>query len=298
MKAVPLAARAALVSCAAALILSSSSDALAVDETVRVCIAASTSGQLLRKQGKLLASRDELIACARDACPAIVRSHCARWLSEVEAELPSIVVRAEDAQGNDAIGARLTIDGRPGKLDGQALRLDPGSHTVAIENDRGAKKEEHVLLVEGDVSRRVTVRFPAEPGAAGNAARASVSKSSGGGSPEPPVRTPHFPVGAWVLGGVGVASLGAATYFGLAASSQLSNLQKTCSPNCSNSATQTGRTDALVFDITLGVGAAAVVGALVWGFAFPSYSSAPSSAMRLEVRPLARGAFTALTFVY
>src|ERR1700729_2803743 len=112
------------------------------EDTVHVCIAASTAGQTLRKQGKLLAARDQMIACARDACPAIVRSHCARWLSEVDAAIPSVVVRAEDAAAGAAIDARLSIDGRPGKLDGQPVRLDPGEHTLSIENDHGARKDE------------------------------------------------------------------------------------------------------------------------------------------------------------
>src|ERR1700678_4573205 len=116
MKAAPLALAALAAGCTLG-------HAAKADDTVRVCIAASTDGQTLRKQGRLLAAREEMIACARDACPPIVRSHCARWLSEVDAATPSVVVRAEDPAGADVMGARLFIDGRPGKLDGQAVRL-------------------------------------------------------------------------------------------------------------------------------------------------------------------------------
>jgi hypothetical protein len=108
----------------------------------------------------------------------------------------------------------------------------------------------------------------------------------------------------------GIVSLGLGTYFALAANSQLSDLDASCSPHCTQAQTQTGRTDALLFDVFVGVGAAAVAGALVWAFAFPSYSPAPASRSaalsrsrlarfpRFELRPLNGGAFTSITVAY
>ncbi len=282
MKAAPLAAFAAL-----ATLVSFAPGARAADDTVRACIAASTDGQTLRKQGKLLAAREQMIACARDACPAIVRSHCARWLSEVEAAIPSVVIRAEDASGRDVIGARLSIDGRAQKLDGHPVRLDPGAHTVTIEDDHGARKQETVLLAEGEASRVVTLRF---------ARVASASEE-----PAPPATSPnrgrYVPAGAWILGGVGVVGIGVATYFGLSANGDLSTLKTSCSPHCTDAQTQPGRTDALLFGAFAAGGAAAIAGALVWGLAFPSHSSTTAGA-RVDVRPIANGAVTALTVTY
>jgi hypothetical protein len=260
-------------------------------DLVRACIASSTDGQTLRKQGKLLAAREEMITCARDACPSIVRSHCARWLAEVDAAIPSVVVRAEDATGADMIGAKLAIDGRAVKLDGQAVRLDPGPHTVAIESDRGAHKEERVLLAEGEASRVVTIRFAA-PGSVLRGPAASPESAARRGR--------HVPTGAWILGGAGVLLLGGATYFGLSASSDLNQLKGSCSPHCTEASTQPGRTDALFFDLTLGVGAAALAGAIVWALAFPSHSVATATGWspRLEIRPVAGGGVVGLTASY
>jgi hypothetical protein len=293
MKAVPFALASFAVLSAFAVL----SPPARADDTIRVCIAASTDGQTLRKAGKLLGAREQMIACARDACPSIVRSHCARWLAEVDAAIPSVVVRAEDGAGSDAIGARLSIDGRPGKLDGQLVRLDPGEHTLAIENDHGGHASERVLLVEGETSRRITLRFPADPSAAPGA---SVAAKEPPHAPEPTAQRSYVPAGAWVLGGAGILALGAATYFGVAASSDLNNLNATCSPHCSDAQAQPGRTDALFFDVSLVVGGAALAGALVWALAFPSHAdtSPPAAAARLEVSPLPGGAFGAIHISY
>ena len=248
------------------------------DENVRACIAASTEGQTLRNQGSLLAAREAMIACAKDACPAIVRSHCAGWLSEIEAAIPRLVVRAEDAQGNDAPLANLTIDGKPAKLDGQPVRLDPGTHVVVIDDGKGLRREERVLLVQGESSRIVTLRLP-------EAAKAS---PPGGG----------VPLGAWVLGGAGVALLGGATYFGFAAKSELDNLNATCAPRCTNTQTQSGRTDAAFFDGFLAAGGAAVVGAVLWAVAFPSRPEPGAASFSFGVAPVARGAITGIRLRY
>jgi hypothetical protein len=273
MKAAPLAGLVALA------LLSPSARA---EDTVRVCIAASTAGQTFRKDGKLLAARDQMIACARDACPPIVRSHCARWLSEIDAAIPSVVLRAEDANGDDVIDASLSIDGRPGKLDGQPVRLDPGEHLVAIESADGAHKEERVLVAAGETSRVVTLRLPAPASAAAPSAPPAPSEPA-----SPPARTTYVPTGAWVMGGAGILALGAATFFGVSANNALNTLDATCSPHCAEAQTDSGRTDAALFYVFVGVGGAAVATALVWGLAFPSHATATASAPRVEVRPVA-----------
>lgn len=45
----------------------------------------------------------QLVACASVDCPKFVRADCLRRLDEVQATLPTIVVRANDMSGNDAL---------------------------------------------------------------------------------------------------------------------------------------------------------------------------------------------------
>ena len=187
----PMLPASATIACAVSL-LGSTAPARA-DDGVRACIDASTAGQTQRNAGKLLESRQAMIACARDACPPIVRSHCAKWLTEVESMIPSIVVRVQDASGADAVDARVVVDGTPSKLDGKPVLLDPGDHIVAVEGGGGLRQDAHVLLVAGEHARLVTLRLQAP----GDTASASKEAGATQGSH-------HVPAGAWVLGAAGL----------------------------------------------------------------------------------------------
>jgi hypothetical protein len=276
-----LVARGLLAALWAAIALSASS--ARADDSVRACIAASTDGQTLRNRGALLGARDRFLACARDACPEVVRSQCARWLADLEQRTPTIVVRAQDATGRDRADASIAIDGAVAKLDGHPVPLDPGEHVLTVTID-AQKKSEKLLVVEGERTRVVVVRLDAAPAAPVNEAPPA----------EPPSRS--VPLGAWIVGGVGIAAIGGGVAFALAARSDLDALNASCSPHCTDAQTHTGRTHALLADILFGVGGVAIAGAVVWAFVLPS--SSPSSALRVDVRPVAGGAAAFVTARY
>src|SRR5271163_1557459 len=73
----------------------------------KACIAASEDAQQLKLDGKLTQARQRLFACARAECPAVVRQDCAQWIAQVNAELPTVVLGARDAEGRDLIEARV-----------------------------------------------------------------------------------------------------------------------------------------------------------------------------------------------
>ena len=72
-------------------------DATVEDE----CVAAFDSAQTLRKKLELRAAKTQLELCARAACPSIIASDCGRWLTEVQTELPSIIIAVKDEHGKD-----------------------------------------------------------------------------------------------------------------------------------------------------------------------------------------------------
>jgi hypothetical protein len=264
------------------------------EDVKRICVNASTAGQMQRDEGKLLDAREQLLRCAREDCPAVVKSSCAEWLTDIEAQIPSIVVRVLDTSGNDRTDLRASVDGKQLKLDGKPAPLDPGEHVIAVDTPEGARKEQKVLVVVREKSRLITLQIAARP--LSDSAIAPSPESS-----EPPARPEpaRIPLGAFVVGGVGVIALGSALYFGLAAKSDYDRLDRECAPRCNPDDTQAARRKAVVSDVSLGIGVAGVVGGVAWAILGSRRSSAaPTATTRLDIQPLADGCFATLSSSY
>lgn len=276
------------------------SDARAADRR-RACVAASTEGQTLSQDDKLLEARDELRICASERCPAVMRSYCTRWLAALEARIPNVIVRAQDASGADVLDAQATIDGKPVQI-GRPEAVDPGEHEVAVERSDGTHEQRKILVVDGD--ERVVVVRMAQPTAARPQPPAPPAQPSTM-RPEP-VAAVHgtkggIPAGAWVLGAVGVAALGASGYFALATWNEIDQLRTQCHSSCTPQQEQTGRTYAALTYVSLGVGAAAVVGAVTWALLSSSNGSGRSGAAWapvVDVHPVAGGFVTSVAARY
>jgi hypothetical protein len=255
------------------------------DDAKRACVSAATEGQTLRQQDKLLEARDALRICAADPCPAVVRSHCATWLSEVDALIPTVIVRLQDEKGADILDARVSVDGRDWSI-GRPEPIDPGEHVVQVAWARGDGQQERLLVVDGERSRVVAIRMTEPIAPARHTATEQTATE-----PAPPPAS-GIPWGAWVVGGLGIAALGASASFTVLAANNLDGLRHSCSPNCTPADTLTGRTYAVLADVSLGVAAAAVAGAILWAV-LPRSSRASHSAdlaPRLEVDAVTGGA--------
>jgi hypothetical protein len=230
--------------------------ALAAAPTKEVCVTAYESAQDLRRTGKLVAARAELITCSQSSCPSAATIDCVQWLREVEQSLPSVVVSARDASGREVPSLRVLVDGNPlaDAQSGRAVPVDPGAHTFRFESSVGPPVDERVTILEGQKSRAVSVILGAKPGAD---APASTSTAP----------APERPVGAivWILGGVGVAGL--AVFGGVGASSLAdeSALRDTCAPRCAEEDVSAIRHKHTAADLGLGVGVASL-GVATWLF--------------------------------
>jgi hypothetical protein len=127
------------------------------DETKVTCIAAADRGQELRDEGKYGAAREAFVACARDACPAVIAKSCLRWLTDLDAALPTVVIGARDAEGRDVAAARVLVDGVvvAEKLDGMPRSIDPGPHVVRVEREGSAPSEVHVVVRAAEKGRAI-----------------------------------------------------------------------------------------------------------------------------------------------
>lgn len=250
------------------------------------CVAASESAQKLRTQKKLRAARKELITCAQESCPGVVKKDCVAWLAEIEEALPTVVINAKDASGNDLTDVRVSIDGEPfvSKLDGTATPIDPGPHTIRYEVDGSEPVETKVLIREGERNRTLTVTIgskpaPPPPPPAPTPAPIAPTKADTGSS--------KIPTATWVFGAVSLVSFAGFAYFGLSGRADKRELLDTCAPYCNKDDEQPARTKFILADVSLGVGLVSLGLATV--FLVTAKDEPKNSAMRVDVMPLASG---------
>jgi hypothetical protein len=249
MRAVPIAI-AALLACALF------PRGAAADE-LETCIAAHASAQRLRMHKKLREARDQLLTCSSAECPSAIVTECGSWLEEVDARIPTLVVLAKDARGNDLVDVEVWVDDErvQQRLDGRAFPLDPGRHQVELRTADFGKVRRELLINEGEKARKLEVTFnvggPAAPPAAKPTSR-----------PVAEARPIPWPV--YALAGVGVVGLGAGAYFAISGRTQHDDLlAANCKPNCSKDSTDEVDRKYLFADIAFGVSVVALSTATV-----------------------------------
>lgn len=233
------------------------------------CASAYAETQRLRQGGKQLAALERAVFCAQPTCPDLLVGDCTRWVSELEASLPSVVIEARDAAGNPLANVAVSIDGEAlaERLDGRALRVDPGEHHFRFERD-GQRVERRLVVVEGSKNQRLLVEFPA---AASDSSRQPAPAINGGGL----TPTVYVTAALAAAGGVGFA------YFGLRGNDRYDELQGQCAPRCNDDDLSPVRRDWLLADISLGVSLVSL-GAMTWLLLSDGGEQAPAE---LELSP-------------
>ncbi len=213
------------------------------------CFNAPVEGQKLRKAGKLLAARQQFLTCAQKECPAEIVDDCAKWASEVERALPSVVIAARDPQGRDLVDARVSIDGSVfAPLGSRATRLDPGKHTLSVRTADGEVIDRELTLQEGEHERSFVVTFGAPVEPPHSPAMLSHGAATNDARPVPPV--------VWIVGGVGAVGMVSFATFGILGVSARSSAH--CDVGCPSSDKSDVDTKLLVADVSLGIGLVAL----------------------------------------
>jgi hypothetical protein len=270
------------------LLMAGETRAGAADERDKeVCIRAVERAQVARIDGKLREAREGFVTCARAVCPEAIRQDCTRWVTDVDASLPSVVFQAVWVDGHDATGMRVLVDGKPlaDTEPGRAVVLDPGEHTFRFEVAGASPVETRNVVREGEKNRIVRVTFtplapPPSPAPTGDSTAPS-SASSATSVPAPanlwqPVPAPEqrprtagrsaIPVAAYILGGVGLASFAGFGYLALDGTSRLDGMRSgpgSCAPYCKSPDVTSARNEILAGDIVGYVGLAAT-GVAIW----------------------------------
>jgi hypothetical protein len=210
-----------------------------------------------------------------------VRKDCAKWLPEVEEAVPTVVVAAHDYQGGDLAAVTVTVDDQPfaTTLDGKALPIDPGPHTFKYQTQGAAPLTQTVIVRSGEKNRIIKVDFPPPPGKEPKPEQKPVEK-------QPPPKDNGAPIGAYVLGGIGVVAIGGFAFFGVTGKNDLDNLKKSsCVPFCPTSQLDDVKTKLLVADISLGVGVLALGGATILFLTHGSGETKKETAIRVAPTP-------------
>jgi hypothetical protein len=213
------------------------------------CGAAYEQGQALRAQHKLIAARQQLLACAAATCSQATRSDCQQWLGEVQQLQPTVLFDVTDDGGHPLTAVRVTMDGAPlvDHLDGTSMPIDPGTHTFVFTADgmtaatttypvRESLKDQRVQVTMKSTARAAT------PSSATPAVTSGTTTSNptptapvDDGAPRPAVaRSSPLKTVGFVVGGVGLAGIILGSVFGGMAISD--NNDAGCDPNnvCTN----------------------------------------------------------------
>jgi hypothetical protein len=253
------------------------SPALAQDASIKdACIDAYRQNQPLRRDGKLVLARSELLVCARSACPAALQRDCIEWLADVDARLPSVLLGATNAAGEDVADVHVTMDGREvtAELDGRPFQLDPGPHQFRFERAGAEAVVREIVAKEGEKARRIDVRLSPIAG------------------PLPVPLPTHRPV-TWPtlsLAIAGAAGLTTAVVVGVTGVSERSSLDS-CKPSCPEAKIAPVRTLFTIADVVGGVSIGVLGVATVL---FVLRPSVPMGSVRVGISPT--GASCAVSF--
>ncbi|HEX4476710.1 MAG TPA: hypothetical protein VH142_16595 [Polyangiaceae bacterium] len=250
--------------------------ARAADPSATECIAANDKAITLRDQHQLIETRAAFLTCASASCPAEVRDECAGRVADVNNSLPTIVFEAKDGAGNDLAAVTVTMDGHPfvGTLQGDAVPVDPGTHTFVFETAGQSQQTQQLLIFEGAKGRHVLITFgggkdlPADVGASSTHGSGTAQKILG-----------------WTGVGLGAVGIVMGAVFESAKSSKVSERDKICpGGNCSpgdlatdqarsSQLTDDARTDATLAVVGFVAGGVLAAGGLILVFTAPSGES-------------------------
>jgi hypothetical protein len=241
-----------------------------VSPVVQACVDQHTSSQELRMEGKLLESRDAMLECAAEACPALLQRDCVNWIDELRTQIPSLTFRVT-LDGQSRTDAQIYIDGEVAHepASGKAVDVNPGRHRIRVAFPGVPAFEEEVVLSEGERYRLVEITLtspPSEP------------------PPRPEMHRP-VPVATWVLGGIAVVSTINASIWGASSVSLRKELEEDCAPNCTDQRVDTLRKRALIADVSWGVSALSAIGATTF------FLLRPEVPVEVDVAWLPGGAF-------
>jgi hypothetical protein len=246
------------------------------------CLSAADRSLSLRNQHKLRDARTQLLICADASCPADIRKECVKRIDQVNASIPTIVFEAKDESGNDLTAVKVKMDDEviTEQLDGNAIPIDPGSHTFVVDAIGQPSVTRQLVIREGQKDRREEVQIHTQLSTAKAPADSPIHTATVEPPPQASAAPEHSGLGAQrsaalVLAGVGAVGVGVGVVFGLQSMSKHNQANDVCPAACAD---DTGvklwddaRSSGNISTIGFVIGAAGLAGgAVLWLTAKPS----------------------------
>lgn len=292
------------------------------------CVTAYKSARREQQANHLRAAQELAESCAKAACGAALRQECAVKYNQLDNDIPSIVPVAVDDGGTPVTDMQVKVDGEvvTSKLDGRALPVDPGVHELSFTEPNGTTMTEKVMIVQGQHNRAISAPRSPRKGEM-LAAIVSTKKAERKAEPKPPPAVerpgepaprhlvpekpaiPEMPVEPppaprarepglfpYVLGGAGVAALGAGALFFAWGKNDNGGLSR-CTPDCSPSTLRRIKTLYTMADVSFGVGIAALgVATYLYAAGSDTREKSPTkTAYSFDVEPTRSGAFATVS---
>ena len=128
----------------------------------RICLAEYRHAQLLEKAEHLRAAQEEYLKCTDNSCSSSLQRICGIRHTQLNGEIPSFVPVVTDATGKNYVLVEVKADDEllGSRLDGSALNLDPGKHTITFSTDDGVIATKSLIMIQGQRNRIVEVSYP------------------------------------------------------------------------------------------------------------------------------------------
>jgi hypothetical protein len=223
------------------------------------CVEAHSAGQVLRDEGKLVASQAKLLSCASDdACPVPIKEECEQYLDSVQRLTPTMVFAGRDHLGRDIEGVRIYMDEKPVEwASGEApIAVDPGPHLFRFEHPDGQVVEQKVDAVQGEKARLVVAEFSKT-----ELLKEEPSQASSGIANDEP--TDVRQIMTYAFGGLAVVGLASFAILGVQGRSEEADLRASCAPNCTGAQKQSVAQKYLWADVSLAVAGLSLAGGAV-----------------------------------
>jgi hypothetical protein len=261
------------------------------------CTAAYTAGQEQRNASQFTLARETLAICARPTCKDWMVAECVRWLEDVDRRQPTVTLAAEGARGELVDIVKVDLDGKPfaKELDGRAVALDPGKHTLTFVARDGSTVSVSKMIAEGQKVVAIKATFeikpapPAPPAPAPPAPAPPVVLQPANATPASTSAAPEAKSNPWrttgfITGGAGVAGLGVGAAFGLIALNKKGSSHCDASNVCDAGSAGGIRDAALISDVGWVAGSVLLAGGAAILLFGPGKSAARTG---LNVTPMA-----------